>query len=310
MKASIDHIDGSPGDGGSQRARLVRMSGLLDELLDEATAAHNAHQTGTARGPQIAFSSRLARELGGYLSVGLHAIHAAPGAGKTALAGQVAAGAGCPALIVSCEMGPLELLRRHIARETSTYLGKLRSGQLPPSEVLTLARRAAAAMPKLAIADATRGALSPLELREFASVTRGSDDHLVIVIDSLHAWVRSVFPEATEYEGLGLGITVLQQLAAAERCAIVVVCERNRVGMAEDGLHSTKGTAGLEYACESVWALGRKKDAVLDVNGEVNVELTLAKNRNGAPGVSIPLQFAGGFMRFTDPSEQRKLRPA
>lgn len=313
MKADVNLTDGSPGDSGAvqpTRARLVRISGLLDEFFVEATAAHEACATGAARGPKISFSTRLSRELGGHLSVGLHAIHAAPGAGKTALANQIAAEAGCPALVLSCEMGPLELLRRHIARETNTYLGKLRTGQFPPSESLTLARRTAAAMPKLAIADATRGPLSPIELREFARATRGSDDHLLIVVDSLHAWVRSVFPDATEYDQLGLGINVLQQLAATEKCAILVVCERNRVGMGDDGLHSTKGTAGLEYACESVWALGRKKDAVVDADGKMSVDLTLAKNRNGAPGVTIPLEFAGGFMKFTDPSEQRKLRPA
>lgn len=300
----------APLGGSSQRPRLVRISGLLDEFLAEATASHEANQTGTPRGPQVAFSSRLSRELGGHLSVGLHAIHAAPGAGKTALAGQIAAAAGCPSLVVSCEMSSLELLRRHIARETKTYLGKLRTGQISPSESLTLARRTAAAMPKLAIADATRGPLSPAELREFARATRGDDEHLLIVVDSLHAWVRSVFPESTEYDQLNLGISVLQQLAAVEKCAIMVVCERNRVGMSDDGLHSTKGTAGLEYACESVWALGRKKGEVPDADGRVNIELTLAKNRNGAPGVMIPLTFAGGFMQFSDPSEQRKLRPA
>ena len=308
------NLDGRlPGDSQPAQpvgARLVRLSGLLDDFLADATAAHEAHNTGAARGPKIGFSSRLSRELGGHLSVGLHAIHAAPGAGKTALAGQLAAEAGCPALVVTCEMGPLELFRRHIARETKTYLGKLRSGEISASESVSLARRTAAAAPMLAIADATRGPLAPAELREFARATRGTEQHLIIVIDSLHAWVRSVFPDSNEYESLGAGISLLQQIATIEQCAIVVVCERNRVGMGEDSMHASKGTASLEYACESVMALSRKKDAVVDSDGEIPVELTLAKNRNGAPGVTIPLKFSGGFMRFVDPNEQRKLRPA
>lgn len=162
----------------------------------------------------------------------------------------------------------------------------------------------------LAIADATLATLTPIELHEFARATRGEDTHLLIVIDSLHAWVRNAFPNATEYDGLNLGISTLQQLAMIERCAIIVVCERNRVAMSDAGLHSSKGSAGLEYACETVWALSRDKNAMPNSDEEVRVQLTLAKNRNGSPGVMVDLSFSGGFMRFADLNDLRKLRPA
>ena len=93
------------------------------------------------------------------------------------------------------------------------------------------------------------------------------------------------------------------QLAAVEKCAVLVVCERNRVAMGVDDMHSSKGTALLEYACESVWALAREKKDAPDSNGQVMVTLTLAKNRNGSPGVQIKLGFTGGFMRFSEPSK-------
>ena len=43
---------------------------------------------------------------------------------------------------ISCEMALLELLRRHTARTTGTYLGRLKSGELAPQEAVLLARRA------------------------------------------------------------------------------------------------------------------------------------------------------------------------
>jgi len=68
-------------------------------------------------------------------------MHGQPGTGKTAFALQVAAQCGFPCLYVTCEMAPLELLRRHTARVTRTYLNRFKSGELSPRESLELARR-------------------------------------------------------------------------------------------------------------------------------------------------------------------------
>src|SRR5918996_1264990 len=77
--------------------------------------------------------------LGGALQPGVHVVHASPGAGKTALALQIAATCGFPALFVTCEMAPLELLRRITARVTETLLGRLKSGEYDPTRVVKLA---------------------------------------------------------------------------------------------------------------------------------------------------------------------------
>lgn len=288
------------------KARLYKMSSMLGPFMADAQAAYDAQKSGTARGPKIGFSAKLDRELGGHLAVGLHALHAEPGAGKTALVSQVAANAGCAAMMVNCEMGPVESFRRHIARETKTYLGKLRDGTMEPKEARRLAEQTVAAIPNLALADATLGPLPTDELVAFARAARGGQPdenglpHLLVVVDSLHSWVRGVDPTLDEYKGLTAGISMLQQFAITEKCAVMVVCERNRVAMLEDGMHSSKGTATLEYACESLWTLSRKKDDKPDGNGVVPVTLTLAKNRQGSPGVKVDLQFTGGFMLFTD----------
>jgi len=135
--------------------RLARFGDLLTEWEAEATAARDALRNGTLRGP-VTGLPKLDRELGGALQSGPHFIHGGPGAGKSALALQLAAECGFPALFVTCEMARLELFRRHTARTTGTFLGRLKSGEFRPNDSLSLAREAAAAAPLLAIADATR----------------------------------------------------------------------------------------------------------------------------------------------------------
>jgi replicative DNA helicase len=114
--------------------------------------------------------------------------------GKTAFALQVAATCGCPCLYLTCEMAPLELLKRLTARATGTYLGRLKSGELRPAESLALAHRAASSAPQLALVNGTNAYASPTYLRECAEIVRGESKHLLIVIDSLHAWSESAPP--------------------------------------------------------------------------------------------------------------------
>src|SRR5262245_54518111 len=83
--------------------RLVRLGDLVDELREDAAAAHDARVNGTPRGPMTNLE-RFDRELGGFLSPGLHVLHAGPGVGKTALGLQIAADCRAPALLVSTEM--------------------------------------------------------------------------------------------------------------------------------------------------------------------------------------------------------------
>ena len=90
----------TPAEGG----RLYPLSDLLGEWAADAEAAHEAHATGTPRGPVTGFPT-LDHELGGYLVPGLHVLAGEPGKGKTALALQIAATCGAPALFVTTRNG-------------------------------------------------------------------------------------------------------------------------------------------------------------------------------------------------------------
>ncbi len=73
--------------------QLARLADLLGDWEVFAAEAHEAYRTGAKRGPTTGLPS-LDRELGGALAAGTHVLHAGPGAGKTALALQVAASCG------------------------------------------------------------------------------------------------------------------------------------------------------------------------------------------------------------------------
>ena len=282
-----------------QQPALARFSDLLGEWEAEATAAYEAKVNGTLRGP-VTGLPKLDRELGGALTPGVHFVHGSPGVGKTGFVLQLAAECGFPALLVTCEMAPLELFRRHTARVTGNFLGRLKSGEFRPNDSLNLAREAAAAAPLLAIADATRAPAQYGWLHQAAEVTRGEAEHFLVVIDSVHSWSEGLADDKPEYEALNTAIATLRMLANSLACPVVGVAERNRASMDKGGLSASAGTRRFEYGAESVLDLSRKEDATADAAGEVDVKLTIRKNRNGAAGRSFDLKFHGALQRFRE----------
>jgi replicative DNA helicase len=286
--------------------RLVRLADALADFNADAAAAHEARMTGKPRGA-VSGLSTLDRELSGAFAPGVHALHGNTGSGKTALALQIAAHAQCPALFVSCEMTPAELLRRLTANLTSTYLGRLKSGEMRPDDAELLAMKAIASAPGLAFVEATQAAAPPEYLRECAHIVRGESKHLLIVIDSLHTWAQTLsvgIGGASEYEALNEAIRALQMLAAQLACPILMICERNRDSMKGGGVNAGAGTRKIEYQGETVLDLERKTE-MPDGAGEVDISLKLAKNRHGAAGKAIALKFNGALQRFSEPEAER-----
>ncbi len=289
----------STGAGVEAQPRLCRLGDLLGEWQNEAQAAHESRLNQTPRGPMSGFAA-LDREIGGCFLPGLHFVHGQPGTGKTAFGLQLSANCRTSALFVTCEMAPLELLRRHTARVTATYLGKLKSGELAPAQSLGLVKRAVSASPQLALLDATRAPARPVFLRDCARIARGEGTHLLVVIDSLQSWVEAVVPGSNEYEALGAGIAALRMLAAELDAPIFLMCERNRESMKSGGLSAGAGSRKIEYSAETVMELSCEEGVREDVQGEKPIRLKLTKNRHGAVGKSFELLFNGGFQRFRE----------
>lgn len=280
--------------------RLARLGDLLGDFEAESRLAHEAYTSGQPQGPVSGFQ-KLDTELGGRFQPGIHVIHGGPGVGKTAFLLQLGAAGPSPCLLVSCEMAPVELLRRIIARSTATFLGKLKSGELSPAEAMALARRTVANCPHLYLADATRAHATPAWIRTAARVAQGDAPHLAIAIDSIHSWAEGGADGVAEYDILNSALSALRQLASELSCPVVVTAERNRAAMATGGLHAGAGSRKIEYSGESVLDLSRAdENAAPDVSGEVDVVVKIVKNRNGSPGTKIPLKFSGRLQRFRE----------
>lgn len=291
--------------------RLLPLPDLLGALLDEAEKDHAAKLAGALRGP-ITGLPTLDRELAGRLVPGFHVLHGNTAAGKTSFALQVAASCGFPALFVTCEMGPLELLRRVIARAAGVYLGRLKSGEYSRDAFAEYANAALAACPQLALLDATR-AYVPRDLIDAAARAwreRLGADHVLIVLDSLHSWAAAApsFRDFGEYEALGAAVADLQRLAADLTAPILVVNERNRASADGGGVNAAAGSRKIEYGAETVWGLyretetdehGKPRPKGFDAAGEVGAHLAIEKNRHGAGG-RVALRFHGALQQWRE----------
>ena len=289
-------------------APILRFSDVLGELRADADANHAARTSGTLRGP-ITGLSRLDKEISHALAPGLHGIYGNAGAGKTALALQITTSCGFPALYVTCEMAPSELLRRHTARATQTFLGRLKSGELSGESVEALARRAMGAAPDVALLDATQAPANPFRVAECARIVKRESAHVLIVIDSLQSWAEMMAPNgAGEYETLNAGILALRKLAHEIKCPVLFLSERNRKGneKSSGGLNSGAGTRKIEYATETVFDLDRDMEAQANGAGEYSIKLKIAKNRHGSVGTEIPLLFNGALQQFREEENAKR----
>ncbi len=283
---------------------------LANDLLAEESASRQAKISGLAAGP-ITGIKTLDKEIGGFLAKGIHVFLASPGAGKTAFALQVAANCGCPALYITSEMLRIELLRRIVARETNTFLARLRGGELDDEELIRLLRATAFACPKLALYDATSGATcQSIHQKALALRERFNAPHVLIIIDSVTDWAFQATqsevagaPAAnlTEFQMAEGALNGLKALAADLQCPIIAIAHRSRVGQKAQGadkLHAAKATGRYEYIAESVWDLQRDVMDKPDRDGTTKAEFTLLKNRHGRTGASLFLKFEGRVQRF------------
>jgi replicative DNA helicase len=200
-------------------------------------------------------------------------------------------------------MTPAELLRRTAARVTKTYLGKFKDGSLDPGIVRAKAEIAAEQCPDLAIVDATQSYASAEYLLDVAQAIKKNHEHFLIVVDSLHSWAGGAPNAPGEYELISTAARQLQNLAARLGCPVIAISERNRAsfgkGASTDKIGSGAGSRKLEYGSESVLSLERSEDAG-NGTGDVIIEATFAKNRNGKQGAMLELIFAGGFQNYSE----------
>lgn len=289
-----------------QEQRLVHFNDVMDEINDFASAAYTARQDGTPQGPVTCIKG-LNDAIGGALQPGLHVVHGAPGAGKTAFCLQTAATNPFPTLYVTCEMAVRELLFRQTARvlhssnpQKQITLGRLKNGSCTSEQVLEYVRRGSDAAPHLSFLDATRQPVTLETIMEMAAYAKGMSPHLLIVVDSLHSWVSGNAGNMSEYEALNAGITGLRRLSHELNCPVLYIAERNRSSMRTGGQSAGAGTRQIEYGAETVFDMALDEDMQPDEDGKVSYPIKIQKNRNGASYREVQVDFHGAFQEFTE----------
>lgn len=279
---------------------------ILAQFDSFADKLEQAIRTGKPFGPVTGFE-KVDRELCGAFLPGLHVVQGNTGAGKTAFCLQMACNSGCPTLYVSCELGPLELLRRITARVTKKPLHLFKDpglkDTLSAKDMKRLVREAIATAPNLVIGDATAAYAHPDWIRDMAALIRERQDseHLLIVIDSLHSWTDELTGD--EYERLSFGIVQLRKLSADLNCPVLYIAEQNRESNRQGskaGVNAGAGNRAIEYKAETVIGIYAEDNAQPDALGEIPVTLKFNKNRNGSPGKTVKLSFNGSIQRFQE----------
>lgn len=294
----------------AEKPRLTLLSDLVAEFVADTEAALKALETGRPRGPVTGLAS-VDQLLGTYLSPGLHVLQGAPGCGKTALALQISSDCFYPCLYVSAEMPLLELFRRLISRQTRTFLGKLKTGELGVREAQRLALNAIENLPHLALMDCTR---AYADVESICAAAEGIAEamkapQVLIIIDSLTVWAKAAVKNSSdlmgisEYEIINQGVLGCTNIATYLKSPVIALSHRNRQGnKSEGGLHAAKGSGSIEYEAESVLDLEHldRDQRTPDSNGDVKIKLTACKNRNGVPNISVPLLFNGRTQSFIE----------
>jgi replicative DNA helicase len=299
------------GETPAPKPTLYALSALVDDFAKDHAHRRNCHQSGQPLGPLTPWEG-LNYEYGGGMPEGLHILLGGSGAGKTAAALQFLSSCQCPALYVTCEMRPLELLRRMAARTTCTELRKFKTGEMDHNHAKGLIIKTAQAHPWVGIADATTAYADPAWIMDAAAQIRGlnpESPYLLIIKDSIHAWAESSPSDASEYEQISTACQSLRTMAARLECTILAIGEKNRAafnknaGKEQKGISSGAGSRKLEFGSESVLTLNKDGDSLGGSNGEYGMTLTVEKNRNGSANQSIQLLFDGPRQHFAECKE-------
>ena len=279
----------------------------VDSVVALAEFRYECKKNGVKFGPVTPWE-QVTELWGGAISQGLHTILGGPGAGKSAFALQLAAECGCPCVFVTCEMTPEELVRRITARIHRITVSKFKKGDISGQEVHDLVNEALDSCPGLYIVNGMTEYIPTEQIISFAEQIRKDNGHVLIVIDSFHAWVQSdpSPSSASEYDRLNVAVGQLLTIATNLKCPVIAVTEQNRASFGkhapEEKLHAGAGTRKLEYSPETVLSLRRVNNDSEEQKGNKDIDmiLTFEKNRNGEQGKKVTLLFQSGFMGFKE----------
>src|SRR6266702_3812489 len=245
----------------------------------------------------------------------------APGAGKTALANQIAdhaADAGRPVLYVTSEDTPFTLLAKTIARIGDVdYTAVLKGWETHQAKInAALASQAERqSSDRLHYLDATNGitlaAIRSRAQEHFARYANAGQG--ILVIDYLQRLARSQRDVLGANRDLRELVTVLTEhlrgIACELDCCVVALASQNRAsGYGANGasaLASAKESGDIEYSADVIMALSKEDESRPGARkaGTAFIKpwiLRIDKNRQGATVEKLELDWQGDRQRFTE----------
>lgn len=295
------------------KARLVDSPQVIDQSLQELMQGYWDHVAASKLSAPTGLGSLNEALSGGLESKRLVVLLGAPGAGKTALANQIAdhvANGGRPVLYVTSEDGPFALLAKTLARIGDiNYKAVLKGWESERARInaAIAQQRQRRSSETLRYVDAAQGvtletvrALARAHFAHYAEAGQG-----LLVIDYLQRFARA--------QRVLLGLTIdlrelvtqlteqLRALAVELDCCVIALGSQKRASGygTNDALSSAKESGDIEYTADVLMALGEDKDRKAGPPFIKPRLLKLDKNRQGET-TTIQLDWQGDRQRFTD----------
>lgn len=249
----------------------------------------------------------LDKALDGGLHAGLTVLGAVSSMGKTSLMLQMAdtlAAAGRNVLFITIEMSRMELIAKSAVRGTKERARPLLDGKLPEEKVrglISAYRQKTGGRVELWEPDAH---LTPAFLDEKVSAFCAQHENPVLFLDYLQL-VAPARAGMTEKQTADAAVAMLKQLARRYDMPVVAASSLNREayrpGSAEPGLSAFKESGSVEYSADLLLVLKYRTDADREnKTAPRHLALTILKNRFGATGESIPLDYEPEKELFRD----------
>lgn len=299
---------------------LVKNRDALQAACEAAIAPQGVQQQQTLEDEFLAYLGRrggaavmstgiagLDKVLDGGLHAGLTVLGAVSSMGKTSLMLQMAdtlAAAGRNVLFITIEMSRMELIAKSAVRGTRERARPLLDGRLPENKVRSLIsayRQKTGGRVELWEPDAP---LTPAFLDEKVSAFCEQHESPVLFLDYLQL-VAPVRAGMTEKQTADAAVAMLKQLARRYEMPVIAASSLNREayrpGSAEPGLSAFKESGSVEYSADLLLVLKYRTDADKEIKtAPRHLALTILKNRFGATGESIPLDYEPEKELFRD----------
>ena len=310
-----------PGDCKDVNEALVQDRDALQAACEAAATAQEVQQQPPTledeflaylgrRGGAAVMSTGIAgldKALDGGLHAGLTVLGAVSSMGKTSLMLQMAdtlAAAGRNVLFITIEMSRMELIAKSAVRGTKARARSLLDGKLPEEKVrglISAYRKKTGGRVELCEPDAP---LTPAFLDEKVSAFCAQHESPVLFLDYLQL-VAAGRAGMTEKQTADAAVAMLKQLARRYDMPVIAASSLNREayrpGSAEPGMSAFKESGSVEYSADLLLVLKYRTDADKEIKtGPRHLVLTILKNRFGATGESIPLDYEPEKELFRD----------